>query len=92
MLTVVLDYIGIYCVILIKKSVQKSVMSNDEISKVRLFCQEHFQHPVSSVMWCEDNHLKRLIERNNAEESLRIWRRRKAEELARKERDKKEVH
>lgn len=40
-------------------------------------------------MWCDEK--KRLVERKNAEESLRMWRRRKAEECARKEKDKQEV-
>lgn len=40
-------------------------------------------------MWCDEK--KRLVERKNAEESLRMWRRRKAEENARKEKDKQEV-
>lgn len=50
------------------------------------FCHDHIQHP---LMWCDDK--KRLVERKNAEESLRMWRRRKAEENARKEKDKQEV-
>lgn len=51
------------------------------------FCHDHIQHP---LMWCDDK--KRLVERKNAEESLRMWRRRKAEESARKEKDKQEVN
>ncbi|XP_064544334.1 uncharacterized protein LOC135432445 isoform X2 [Drosophila montana] len=51
------------------------------------FCHDHIQHP---LMWCDDK--KRLIERKNAEESLRMWRRRKAEECARKEKDKQEYY
>uniref|UniRef100_A0A1B0BMH9 Uncharacterized protein n=1 Tax=Glossina palpalis gambiensis TaxID=67801 RepID=A0A1B0BMH9_9MUSC len=51
------------------------------------FCHDHIEHP---LLWCEDK--KRLIERKNAEESLRMWRRRKAEELARKEREKQEYY
>lgn len=50
------------------------------------FCHDHIQHP---LMWCDEK--KRLVERKNAEESLRMWRRRKAEECARKEKDKQEV-
>ncbi|XP_030244723.1 uncharacterized protein LOC115564497 isoform X1 [Drosophila navojoa] len=51
------------------------------------FCHDHIQHP---LMWCDDK--KRLVERKNAEESLRMWRRRKAEENARKEKDKQEYY
>ncbi|XP_068157365.1 uncharacterized protein [Drosophila tropicalis] len=51
------------------------------------FCHDHIQHP---LMWCEEK--KRLVERKNAEESLRMWRRRKAEECARKEKDKQEYY
>lgn len=63
--------------------------TSDEMGGGGVFCQDHFQHPVPTVMWCEEK--KRLVERSNAEESLRMWRRRKAEEIARKERDKQEV-
>ncbi|XP_034487832.1 uncharacterized protein LOC117791990 [Drosophila innubila] len=51
------------------------------------FCHDHIQHP---LMWCDEK--KRLVERKNAEESLRMWRRRKAEECARKEKDKQEYY
>ncbi|XP_030376515.1 AF4/FMR2 family member 4 [Scaptodrosophila lebanonensis] len=51
------------------------------------FCHDHIQHP---LMWCDEK--KRLVERKNAEESLRMWRRRKAEEVARKEKDKQEYY
>ncbi|XP_067632310.1 uncharacterized protein [Eurosta solidaginis] len=51
------------------------------------FCRDHYEHP---LMWCEDK--KRLVERKNAEESMRMWRRRKAEEVARKEKDKAEYY
>lgn len=50
------------------------------------FCRDHYEHP---LLWCDDK--KRLVERKNAEESMRMWRRRKAEEVARKEKDKAEV-
>lgn len=50
------------------------------------FCHDHIQHP---LMWCDEK--RRLVERKNAEESMRMWRRRKTEELARKEKDKQEV-
>ncbi|KAM7361000.1 uncharacterized protein ACRADG_009147 isoform 2-T2 [Cochliomyia hominivorax] len=51
------------------------------------FCHDHIQHP---LMWCDEK--RRLVERRNAEESLRMWRRRKAEEMARKEKDKQEYY
>lgn len=50
------------------------------------FCHDHIEHP---LMWCDDK--RRLVERKNAEESIRMWRRRKAEEMARKEKEKQEV-
>lgn len=50
------------------------------------FCHDHIEHP---LMWCDEK--RRLVERKNAEESLRMWRRRKAEEMARKEKEKQEV-
>ncbi|CAD6992492.1 unnamed protein product [Ceratitis capitata] len=50
------------------------------------FCRDHYEHP---LLWCDDK--KRLVERKNAEESMRMWRRRKAEEVARKEKDKAEM-
>lgn len=65
-------------------------MINNKVNEDGVFCQKHSKHSISSGMWCEEK--KRLIEKNNAEESLRLWRRRKAEEFARKERDKKEVY
>ncbi|XP_075163147.1 LOW QUALITY PROTEIN: uncharacterized protein LOC142235771 [Haematobia irritans] len=49
------------------------------------FCHDHIQHP---LMWCDEK--RRLVERKNAEESMRMWRRRKTEEIARKEKDKQE--
>ncbi|XP_013116737.2 uncharacterized protein LOC106094095 isoform X2 [Stomoxys calcitrans] len=49
------------------------------------FCHDHIQHP---LMWCDEK--RRLVERKNAEESMRMWRRRKTEEMARKEKDKQE--
>ncbi|ALC47962.1 CG15564 [Drosophila busckii] len=58
--------------------------TSDEIGT---FCHDHIQHP---LMWCDEK--KRLVERKNAEESLRMWRRRKAEECARKEKDKQEYY
>ncbi|XP_012162405.1 uncharacterized protein LOC101455140 [Ceratitis capitata] len=51
------------------------------------FCRDHYEHP---LLWCDDK--KRLVERKNAEESMRMWRRRKAEEVARKEKDKAEYY
>ncbi|XP_053954242.1 uncharacterized protein LOC128860627 [Anastrepha ludens] len=51
------------------------------------FCRDHYEHP---LMWCDEK--KRLVERKNAEESMRMWRRRKAEEVARKEKDKAEYY
>ena len=50
------------------------------------FCHDHIEHP---LMWCDEK--RRLVERKNAEESLRMWRRRKTEEMARKEKEKQEV-
>lgn len=50
------------------------------------FCHDHIEHP---LMWCDEK--RRLVERKNAEESMRMWRRRKTEEMARKEKDKQEV-
>lgn len=44
----------------------------------------------NSFLMCEDR--KRVMERQNAEESLRMWRRKKAEEIATKEQDKIEVN
>jgi len=60
--------------------------TSDEMGMGGNFCHDHIQHP---LMWCDEK--KRLVERKNAEESLRMWRRRKAEECARKEKDKQEV-
>ncbi|XP_011193274.2 uncharacterized protein LOC105219048 isoform X1 [Zeugodacus cucurbitae] len=51
------------------------------------FCRDHYEHP---LLWCDEK--KRLVERKNAEESMRMWRRRKAEEVARKEKDKAEYY
>ena len=50
------------------------------------FCHDHVAAP---SLWC--NEKKRLVERKNAEDSMRMWRRRKAEEMARKDREKQEV-
>ncbi|KAH8272649.1 hypothetical protein KR044_008479 [Drosophila immigrans] len=58
--------------------------TSDELGS---FCHDHIQHP---LMWCDEK--RRLVERKNAEESLRMWRRRKAEECARKEKDKQEYY
>lgn len=44
----------------------------------------------NSYVMCEDR--KKVLERQNAEESLRMWRRKKAEEIATKEQDKIEVY
>ncbi|XP_058976277.1 uncharacterized protein LOC101892239 isoform X2 [Musca domestica] len=51
------------------------------------FCHDHIEHP---LMWCDEK--RRLVERKNAEESMRMWRRRKTEEMARKEKDKQEYY
>ncbi|XP_026831797.1 uncharacterized protein LOC6554858 isoform X1 [Drosophila erecta] len=61
--------------------------TSDEMGMGGNFCHDHIQHP---LMWCDEK--KRLVERKNAEESLRMWRRRKAEECARKEKDKQEYY
>lgn len=44
----------------------------------------------NSFLMCDDR--KKVMERQNAEESLRMWRRKKAEEIATKEQDKVEVN
>ncbi|XP_037902954.1 uncharacterized protein LOC119646548 isoform X2 [Hermetia illucens] len=51
------------------------------------FCFDQYDHP---LLWCEEK--KRLVERQNAAESVRAWQRKKAEEQAQKERDKKEYY
>lgn len=44
----------------------------------------------NNFLMCEDR--KKVMERQNAEESLRMWRRKKAEEIATREQDKLEVN
>ena len=50
------------------------------------FCFDQYDHP---LLWCDEK--KRFVERQNADDSLRQWRQKKAEESCRKDQDKREV-